>query len=147
MSKAKGSFGTDKADRPDADDDGVGFGRPPRATQFKPGRSGNPRGRPRGAKARRTIVEELASELHWVTEGGQQRQRTTLELIILHLRAKAVSGDLKAIDSIKAILDRYDPQEPTRGGAVLVVPPTMTVDEWSRRFAKPQPVGSSAPSS
>ena len=28
----------------------VGFGRPPRSTRFKPGQSGNPNGRPRGAK-------------------------------------------------------------------------------------------------
>lgn len=30
----------------------VGYGKPPLASRFKPGRSGNPRGRPRGAKNR-----------------------------------------------------------------------------------------------
>ena len=147
MSKAKGSRRNDKADPREPDADGIGFGRPPRATRFKPGRSGNPRGRPRGARARRTIVEYLAAELHWVTEGGLQRQRTTLELILLRLRAKAVSGDLRAIEGLRAILDRYDPQEPTQGGAVLVVPAPMTPEEWCQKFAKPPPVGTSAPSS
>jgi hypothetical protein len=28
----------------------VGHGRPPKATQFAPGKSGNPRGRPRGSR-------------------------------------------------------------------------------------------------
>ena len=28
----------------------VGYGRPPQAAQFKPGQSGNPKGRPKGAK-------------------------------------------------------------------------------------------------
>jgi hypothetical protein len=131
---------SDKGEPPQGDADDIGFGRPPRATRFKPGCSGNPRGRPRGAKARRTIVEDLARELHWVTEDGHQRQRTTLELIILRLRAKALSGDLRAIEAFRGILDRYDPQETTGGGAVLVVPVPMTAEEWCEAFAKTPPV-------
>jgi hypothetical protein len=33
----------------DDNDDEVGYGKPPKHGQFKPGKSGNPRGRPRGA--------------------------------------------------------------------------------------------------
>lgn len=40
---------TKLSDDPDADPK-VGYGRPPRHAQFKPGQSGNPRGRPRGSK-------------------------------------------------------------------------------------------------
>jgi hypothetical protein len=36
----------------------VGFGKPPKASQFKPGRSGNPKGRPKG----RPTVEQLLLE-------------------------------------------------------------------------------------
>ena len=31
---------------PNSNDDTVGYGRPPKSTQFKPGQSGNPSGRP-----------------------------------------------------------------------------------------------------
>ena len=31
----------------------VGYGKPPEASRFKPGRSGNPKGRPRGSKNKR----------------------------------------------------------------------------------------------
>lgn len=36
----------------------VGYGKPPKQTRFKPGQSGNPRGRPKGAKTRRPGLHE-----------------------------------------------------------------------------------------
>ena len=36
----------------------VGYGKPPEATRFKPGQSGNPRGRPKGAKNKRPALHE-----------------------------------------------------------------------------------------
>lgn len=36
----------------------VGYAKPPAATRFKPGQSGNPRGRPKGAKNRRPALHE-----------------------------------------------------------------------------------------
>jgi hypothetical protein len=36
----------------------VGYGKPPEATRFKPGRSGNPKGRPKGARNKRPAVNE-----------------------------------------------------------------------------------------
>jgi hypothetical protein len=36
----------------------VGYGKPPEATRFKPGQSGNPKGRPKGAKNKRPALHE-----------------------------------------------------------------------------------------
>jgi Family of unknown function (DUF5681) len=45
-------------------DNKVGYGKPPKRTQFKPGQSGNPSGRPRGARNFRTdLLEELAEPI------------------------------------------------------------------------------------
>src|SRR5262249_2514390 len=35
----------------------VGYGNPPQATQFKPGQSGNPGGRPKGSKNFASLIE------------------------------------------------------------------------------------------
>ena len=48
----------------------VGFGKPPKNSRFKPGQSGNPKGRPKGAKGLRTELKEELSERISVTEGG-----------------------------------------------------------------------------
>ena len=42
---------------------GVGYCRPPVEHRFKPGTSGNPRGRPRGSRNRSTLYRELARAL------------------------------------------------------------------------------------
>jgi hypothetical protein len=50
---ANESEADDKAQVPGGaqdDDPRVGYGRPPLATRFRPGQSGNPRGRPKGAR-------------------------------------------------------------------------------------------------
>src|SRR5260221_4862946 len=74
----------------------VGFGKPPRSTQFEPGRSGNPAGRPRGAKNFATAIEQELDTRITVTENGRRRRISKREVIAKHLVNKAASGDLKA---------------------------------------------------
>ena len=54
-------------------DDKTGYGNPPKHTQFKPGQSGNPAGRPKGAKNLKTDLEEEMRELIVVREGGNTK--------------------------------------------------------------------------
>jgi Family of unknown function (DUF5681) len=45
-------------------DDKIGYGSPPKRTQFKPGQSGNPSGRPKGIRNFRTeLLDELAESI------------------------------------------------------------------------------------
>ena len=75
----------------------VGFGKPPRSRQFKPGQSGNPDGRPRGSKNFATAIEQELVTRITVTENGRRRRVSKREVIAKHLVNKAASGDLKAI--------------------------------------------------
>jgi hypothetical protein len=75
----------------------VGFRRPPRSTRFKPGQSGNPNGRPRGAKNFAIAIGQELDSRVTVTENGRRRRISKREVIAKHLVNKAASGDLKAI--------------------------------------------------
>jgi hypothetical protein len=78
-----------------ATDDQVGYGRPPPAHQFKPGRSGNPRGRPKGAKNEATILSDLLNRKITVREGGTSRKISILEAILLRFTEDALKGNVK----------------------------------------------------
>jgi Family of unknown function (DUF5681) len=73
----------------------VGYGRPPRAHRFKPGQSGNPRGRPKGAKNEPTILNNLLHRRIEVREGGRARKVTVFEAILLRFTEDALKGNTK----------------------------------------------------
>ena len=78
-------------------DEGVGYGRPPRAHQFKPGQSGNKKGRPKGSRSLKTLVAEELDKRVKVRVNGRSRYFTKGEIISNVLVNKALEGNLKAI--------------------------------------------------
>jgi hypothetical protein len=74
----------------------VGYRRPPKATQFKPGQSGNPKGRPRGSKNLDTLfAEELAQPVS-LTENGKRKKIPKRQALVKQIVNKALSNDPKA---------------------------------------------------
>jgi len=71
----------------------VGYGKPPHSTRFKKGQSGNPRGRPSGAKNLSTLLSEALNELVIVAENGRRRRITKRKAIIMQLVNQAAKGD------------------------------------------------------
>ncbi len=74
----------------------VGYGKPPKGTQFKPGQTGNPKGKPRGAKNLKTELLEELQEVIPVKEGGVRRKVSKQRAMLKSLTAKAVQGDPRA---------------------------------------------------
>jgi len=90
------------------DDYDVGYGKPPAATQFQKGQSGNPSGRPKGSKNLATIVRQAANERVTIVVKGQQRSITKLEAAAKQLANKAAQGDLKAMQMLLPQLAALD---------------------------------------
>src|SRR3954468_202286 len=75
----------------------VGYGKPPRHTRFTKGQSGNPRGRPSGAKNLKTLLSEALNERVMVTENGRPRKVTKRQAIITQLVNRSATADFRAI--------------------------------------------------
>ena len=80
----------------------VGYGKPPRHTRFTKGQSGNPRGRPPGAKNLKTLLSDALNEFVIVSENGGRRKITKREAIVTQLVNRSASADFRAI---KILLD------------------------------------------
>lgn len=76
--------------RPDYE---VGYGRPPLHSRFKKGRSGNPRGRPKGKKNLGTALHQELQRFVRITENGRRKQVTKFDAIVKQLVNKAATGD------------------------------------------------------
>ena len=76
---------------------GGGFKDPPRSGQFKPGQSGNPRGRPKGSLNFSTVVEQQGRIRHKIQINGKTKWLTQQQIAVAQLWKKALDGDLRAI--------------------------------------------------
>jgi hypothetical protein len=75
----------------------IGYGKPPVATRFPKGKSGNPKGRPPGslnmaAKLRAALTEQVT-----VTEDGKRKKISKADAMFKQLVNKAAAGDTRAI--------------------------------------------------
>ena len=80
------------------------YGRPPKDRQFKPGKSGNPKGRP---KRSRNIATEILAELDrkiTVREDGREIKLSKAEALAKSLVARALKGEMRAVGMLLSIL-------------------------------------------
>jgi hypothetical protein len=89
-------------------DDKTGYKRPPKSTQFKKGRSGNPKGRPKGARNFKTVVQETLDQPVTLREGERVRNVSSREAAMIQLRGKALKGDQRALERLLALAERHD---------------------------------------
>ena len=116
----------------------VGYRKPPRHSRFVKGRSGNPRGRPRGAKSFNTLLRDKLNEPVTVAENGGRRKITKREAIVTQLVNRSAAADFPAI---KILLDIVRDIE---GQAASVSPETAefseadekVIEQLKARFAK-----------
>ena len=86
--------------------DTVGYKRPPREHQFRPGQSGNPSGRPKGARNFKSELREELSELVTVRDGDREIEVSKQRALIKSLVAAAIEGNQRAAASVLAMCVR-----------------------------------------
>jgi len=85
----------------------VGYKKPPKNTRFKPGQSGNPNGRPKGAKNLRTELAEGLQERIALREGGKRRTVSKQCALVKRLMERALQGDTRAASLIVTMVARF----------------------------------------
>jgi hypothetical protein len=133
----------------------VGYKKPPVHTQFQPGRSGNPNGRPRGAKGINTIVRDTMTAKVAVRTTEGTRKMTRMEVVIQKTLERALKDNQRAVDLLvrlyaAAVPDRVD--EGVMSGAEDLTASDLAVLDALRRSlggpaepAAPGPVVSDPP--
>ena len=77
-----------------------GYANPPPEHQFKAGVSGNPKGRPRGARNMANEIDLILSGRVDVTKNGRRERSTRRKVIAEKLIVRAMRDDHKAIETV-----------------------------------------------
>jgi hypothetical protein len=94
----------DDTPRHDQDYD-VGFGKPPKHSRFKPGASGNPKGRPKW-KGRGTLNSLIGTELYRpvrLNQNGERISMPALQVALRRLVRMGAEGNPKAVETMLKI--------------------------------------------
>ena len=103
-----------------SDDDKIGYRNPPKATRFKKGQSGNPRGRPKGSRNFKTDVKATLEQPVQLKVQGRTKTVATQQAALLRLREKALSGDGRSLDRLLELARTYNEDDLTEAAAAVV---------------------------
>jgi|SRR5262245_12502094 len=74
----------------------VGYGKPPKASRFKSGTSGNAKGRPKGSKNLKTLIRRALTSTIAIQEGSRTRWVSKIEGVVLRQLQDALKGNDRA---------------------------------------------------
>ena len=111
----------------------VGYGKPPKATRFQKGRSGNPSGGPKKSAPPLdlgVILEEIENEEIIVFDNGKRKSMKKAEIHFRQQFTKAINGDLKTARLLVQMAEEYFAPEASADWETEVI----GVTEAKRRF-------------
>jgi hypothetical protein len=91
----------------DSEDDKTGYGHPPKHSRFQKGRSGNPKGRPKGGSSFKADLLAALQQKVSFTENGKQHTITTQKAVLASLTAAALQNDIKAVNVLLACIKYF----------------------------------------
>lgn len=92
------------------DDNQIGYGKPPKHTRFRKGRSGNPKGRPKGRRNMAKILEEMLSQPVLVKRNGREQRVAFREAYMHKLMSKTLEGSPRDMVTLLKALHDYFPE-------------------------------------
>ena len=87
----------------------IGYGKPPAVHRFQPGRSCNPKGRPRKAASFGEALGILLARSTPTLINGRRCHRTISEIVALRVVKEMMTGNLRALERLIPLLERYAP--------------------------------------
>jgi Family of unknown function (DUF5681) len=114
----------------------VGYKRPPVHSRFKPGQSGNPKGRPAGSANAKTTVQRVMNERVSVRRGQKTSSVTTLEAMVQAHAVKAIKGDSRSAGMVINVMSRT--------GLLADQEDESTIENAKRRLSAEKPSSSDA---
>lgn len=94
----------------------VGYGKPPKATRFPRGLSGNPSGRPRRTKTQ-SAIEKALTQTVMLTIDGKRRRVTLSEAVVLQVAQRALAGNIPATREFLRMNEQLAKARTEAGGA------------------------------
>jgi hypothetical protein len=119
----------------------IGYGKPPKHTQFKVGNRANPKGRPkRGPLPKAEIIDGVLNESTQYIEEGRQKKATRHELAIKKVLSDTLKGDMKAALLLLNLYAHAQKFGDPRGQVITVHDwqpdyPGQTAEQKTREFA------------
>ena len=89
----------------------VGYRKPPRHTQYRPGQSGYPAGRRKGVRNLKTDVKRILAMKVKVKENGRSRTKSTQEAALMVLRETGFNGNTRALVHLLELALRFNNDE------------------------------------
>ncbi len=109
----------------------VGFGRPPRDTQFQKGQSGNPKGRPRKKGSIELDLDQVLDQQVRVRLPGGSKNMDAREATLRVQVDKALKGNIQSARYVLKQFEKYEAITPPRSKIQtgVVIAPRAPVQE------------------
>ena len=127
-----------RASANNADGYPIGYRKPPVATRFKPGMSGNPKGRRKGSKNFKTLIKEALTAKVIIQENSKSRQVTKFEGVVLRQLQNALKGNDRSAMAVFKMATELDFLEDNQTNSAEAAPLSSTDEQILEQLLPPK---------